>query len=206
MKQIYFIRHAKAKSDGMSDFERKLISKGKIQAQNLGAKLVGIKPQAIFVSAADRAKSTAQIIAETAKFECEITYDFEIYDISTPNLIKFIQNIDDKFDCVFIVGHNPSIAEICQILVENAPDSFPACGAIGARFDCEKFSQIGEGYMPPQIKNTQKTAKADAKNISPKYGLNLNNAVKMELKHLAQDAKKDETFKKGEIIFKDFPL
>ena len=42
MKQIYFIRHAKAKSDGMSDFERKLISKGKIQAQNLGAKLVGI--------------------------------------------------------------------------------------------------------------------------------------------------------------------
>ena len=43
------------------------------------------------------------------------------------------------------------------------PDSFPTCGAIGARFDCEKFSQIGEGYMPPQIKNTQKTAKADAK-------------------------------------------
>ena len=60
--------------------------------------------------------------------------------------------------------------------------------------------------MPPQIKNTQKTAKTDAKNISPNYGLNLNNGVKMELKHLTQDAKKDETFKKGEIIFKDFSL
>lgn len=206
MKQIYFIRHAKAKSDGMSDFERKLISKGRVQAQNLGEKLVGIKPQAIFSSTAVRAKSTAQIIAETAKFDCEITYDFEIYDISTPNLIKFIQNIDDKFECVFIIGHNPAIAEICQILVDNAPDSFPACGAIGVKFDCEKFSQIGEGYMPLKIKNTQKTAKIDIKNISPKYGLNLNNGVKMELKHLTQDVKKDETFKKGEIIFKDFPL
>nr|WP_298979638.1 histidine phosphatase family protein [uncultured Campylobacter sp.] len=45
-------------------------------------------------------------------------------------------------ECVFIVGHNPTIGGICSLLGEKEIDKFPPCSICGLEFDIHKFSDI----------------------------------------------------------------
>ena len=45
-------------------------------------------------------------------------------------------------ECVFIVGHNPTIGGICSLLGEKEIDKFPPCSICGLEFDVHKFSDI----------------------------------------------------------------
>lgn len=146
MKFIYFIRHAKSKKEASSDFLRKLNKRGKENAANLGKLLKELKiiPQAFYTSSAVRALSTANIIAKEIKFKGEFKSFDELYDFEGKNLLKFIKNLDDKFESVFIVGHNFAITNICEILSDSAIGSIPTCGIFGISFDIDKFYDIEE--------------------------------------------------------------
>ena len=45
-------------------------------------------------------------------------------------------------ECVFIVGHNPTIGAICSLLGEKEVDKFSPCSICGLEFDIHKFSDI----------------------------------------------------------------
>ena len=45
-------------------------------------------------------------------------------------------------ECVFIVGHNPTIGGICSLLGEKEVDKFSPCSICGLEFDVHKFSDI----------------------------------------------------------------
>ena len=45
-------------------------------------------------------------------------------------------------ECIFIVGHNPTIGAICSLLGEKEVDKFPPCSICGLEFDVHKFSDI----------------------------------------------------------------
>ncbi|WP_298052943.1 histidine phosphatase family protein [uncultured Campylobacter sp.] len=45
-------------------------------------------------------------------------------------------------ECVFIVGHNPTIGAICSLLGEKEVDKFPPCSICVLEFDVHKFSEI----------------------------------------------------------------
>ncbi|WP_298786311.1 histidine phosphatase family protein [uncultured Campylobacter sp.] len=45
-------------------------------------------------------------------------------------------------ECVFIVGHNPTIGAICSLLGEKEVDKFSPCSICGLEFDVHKFSDI----------------------------------------------------------------
>lgn len=46
--------------------------------------------------------------------------------------------------CVFIVGHNPAISGICELLGERAVGKFPPCAICGLEFDVQSFAQIAD--------------------------------------------------------------
>lgn len=46
--------------------------------------------------------------------------------------------------CVFIVGHNPAISGICELLGERAVEKFPPCAICGLEFDVQSFAQIAD--------------------------------------------------------------
>ena len=146
MKFVYFIRHAKAKKEASSDFLRKLNKRGRENASSLGKFLneLSIMPQAFYTSSAVRALSTANIIAEKINFKGEFKSFDELYDFEGKNLLKFVKNLDDKFETIFIVGHNYAITNICEILSDSAIGSIPTCGIFGIGFDIEKFCDIEE--------------------------------------------------------------
>lgn len=46
--------------------------------------------------------------------------------------------------CVFIVGHNPAISGICELLGGRAIGKFPPCAICGLEFDAQSFAQIAD--------------------------------------------------------------
>lgn len=46
--------------------------------------------------------------------------------------------------CVFIVGHNPAIGGICELLGKRAIGKFPPCAIYGLEFDAQSFAQIAD--------------------------------------------------------------
>lgn len=46
--------------------------------------------------------------------------------------------------CVFIVGHNPAIGGICELLGGRAIGKFPPCAICGLEFDAQSFAQIAD--------------------------------------------------------------
>ena len=169
MKEIYFIRHAKTEKiatkenfqifcnefgnehlsdyDTTSDFVRNLNEIGREQAKNLAQKFArnGILPSIIIASSANRAMQTACIIAKGINLEHKILEFDELYEAGQGEMINFIKKISDKFERVFIVGHNPTIALVADFLCGDFEiEAFPPSSCLGVRFEVENFSQISQ--------------------------------------------------------------
>ena len=146
MKTIYFIRHAKAKKEGESDFERRLSKRGKSDAQALSdiLKEKNITPQTIYASSATRALSTAEILKDGIKFKGIFKTSDDLYEFESQNLLKFVKNIDDKANTIFIIGHNSAITEVCETLSDSVIGNMPTCAIFGIKFSVDNFSDIEE--------------------------------------------------------------
>ena len=106
MKKLYIIRHAKSswKDLMLSDFERPLNKRGNSDAPLMGKVLKkrGIFPHAILSSPANRAKTTAEIIAKEISFHQPIIYNKNIYEASALTLEGVLTSLDDNYETVFI--------------------------------------------------------------------------------------------------------
>lgn len=114
MKSLYLIRHAKSswKNLTLSDFDRPLNKRGKVDAPLMAELLKekNIKPDLIIASPSYRTRKTAQIIATKIGYnKNEIIYFESLYHATLTTLLDAIKYLDDRYENVFIVGHNPSI-------------------------------------------------------------------------------------------------
>lgn len=152
MKEIYFIRHAKTEKYERYDFIRKLTDIGVLQAKNLGLKFENLQiyPQIIFSSSAFRAKMTTNHILKNMNIDnmldLRLYYIPEIYFFDcVEKMVDFIRKIDDKFEKIFVVGHNPAIAETANFLCKDFEiESFSPSSCLGVKFEVENFSQISQ--------------------------------------------------------------
>lgn len=148
MKRIYFIRHAKAEKTTADDFQRDLSQKGK-EAIKLMAKILNknqIFADLIISSPAKRAIKTAQIIAKEIKFKNDILQIKSLYNCSMSTLLGAINSIEDTFNTVFIIGHNPAISEVCEFLSDCSIGSMPTSGICCIEFDSQSFSELKEHH------------------------------------------------------------
>ncbi|NLY04097.1 MAG: histidine phosphatase family protein [Campylobacter sp.] len=144
MKIIYFIRHAKAKKDVPSDFLRPLNKKGIVDAKALGEILNSLKisPDAIYTSSAIRALSTAKIIAEKLNLDINLVESDELYEFDGQKLLNFILNLKEGGQEIFIIGHNPAITEVCEILSDSVIGNLPTCALFAIEFNTNSFNNI----------------------------------------------------------------
>ena len=115
MKKLVLIRHAEAKPiDGnITDFERSLTSLGKHQAARMAATLLnnGSKPEIIITSPAFRALTTAQIFVTALGLD-DVKTNAAIYESIAETLLQIINQLDNRYQVVAMVGHNPGISNI----------------------------------------------------------------------------------------------
>ncbi|WP_456323344.1 SixA phosphatase family protein [Hydrogenimonas sp.] len=146
MRELFLMRHAKSSWDDptLSDFDRPLNARGKEDAPLMGKylKKLGIKPDLIISSPAKRAKKTAKIVAEELGYDTDaIDYKDGIYEASPQSLLYLVCQLPDDAKRVMIVGHNPGITELANVLGDITIENIPTAGVAGIAFDTQRWGQ-----------------------------------------------------------------
>lgn len=145
MKKLYILRHAKSSWDNpiLADFERPLNERG-IKTADFVGKLISkndFLPDLILSSPATRARETANIIKKTADLQADIKFEENIYEASPQMLLKIISEIQENFQTVMLVGHNPGLEGLIKILTSET-QSMPTAGLAIVEVNAEKWKEI----------------------------------------------------------------
>ncbi|MEV0381821.1 histidine phosphatase family protein [Nonomuraea sp. NPDC050643] len=111
MRTLIVLRHAKAAQvPGLADRERPLTGRGERDAKRAGDEIraAGLTPGVVLCSPALRTKQTAEI----AFPEMEISYERDIYEAYSEDLLALVHRADPDLDTVVLCGHNPGVHEL----------------------------------------------------------------------------------------------
>ena len=146
MKHLYLIRHAKSDwSDGsQSDFERGLNKRGQKAVLTMAEVLKEkkIMPDLIISSSAKRARLTAEGLANNIAYSGKIKYVDALYMAEPTEVIHMIKEIKDKYNAVFIVGHNPETTELTDLMLDDYIDNVPTLGIVALNVSIKHWKKI----------------------------------------------------------------
>lgn len=148
MKTLFLMRHAKSswKDEKLPDFDRPLNSRGKAAAGLMGSLIQKKKlaPELVLSSPAVRARETIDIVMKAASLRAELRYDQRIYEASPLRLLEVISEIEEDRKRVLLVGHNPGMEELLEMLTGHV--EHVATGAL-LKIDlaAAKWSRVLEG-------------------------------------------------------------
>jgi len=128
MKTLLLMRHAKSswKDQKLADHERPLKKRGRKDAANI-AKLLkknDLIPDLIYTSSAIRALETAELIINKTGYEGKLESLDVFYMAEPETYIDRISTTSDKINQLLVVGHNPGLETLVQILGDKI-DSMP---------------------------------------------------------------------------------
>ena len=145
MKEIYVLRHAKSSWDNsnLSDFERPLADRGISDAKKMSKFLkdMNIKIDKVLCSNAIRAKETFDLTADGFNFEIDkATYLDKLYFGDTTTIIQDLKELDESLNNILIVGHNPTLHYLVEILTNEPINRFTTCNLATISYDGEWVS------------------------------------------------------------------
>jgi phosphohistidine phosphatase len=164
VKSLYLVRHAQAieNTGRQSDIHRILTPQGYRDATRLGRKLLesDFQPDVILSSHSERTRSTAELIAEQIKFDLQrIQFTEDLYEASTRTLFTLIKSLNDDWNTIMIIGHNPSISYFSEYITHKEIGNIAPAGVVHINFELDSWSLINEGngifekYIHPEIED-----------------------------------------------------
>ena len=116
-RRLLLIRHAKAAA-GPVDADRPLTERGRRHAAAIGSWLTRAElvPDRVVVSPARRAAQTWKRAAAALRAGPHPVVDERIYDNTVEALLDVLRDTPDDVRTVAVVGHNPSIADLTDVL------------------------------------------------------------------------------------------
>jgi phosphohistidine phosphatase len=139
MKKLILLRHAKSswKDVSINDFDRPLNKRGNRDVSTMADTFLNrnIKLDLIISSSAKRTVDTAKVFAETLGFGSNILIKDELYEASSYEILKCINQIDNIYNNVLIVCHNPGITNLSNYLSDFMIDNIPTTGIVGLSFE-----------------------------------------------------------------------
>lgn len=120
-KKLFLVRHAKTEEGSFDkrDFDRVLTNRGLQDATRMGKYFISkeLKLDKLLSSDAARAYATAELIASQVGYELsKIHINHDIYEASVRTLLQLVCDLNDDWDSVMIVGHNPPINYLAEYL------------------------------------------------------------------------------------------
>lgn len=146
-KILYLVRHAKSSwSDAsLSDMQRPLNKRGRRSAPEMGKRMMaqGHKPDLIISSPAKRAKLTAGKIAkELGFFKSDVETDSDLYFSGVRSMLNVLEVLDDDYQKVMVVGHNPSMTNFLNMLCSTSVVNMPTCAIAVIGFDIATWGDL----------------------------------------------------------------
>ncbi len=149
MKRLYLARHAKSswEEEWLDDFERPLNERGKRDAPMMGEVLkdLGVKPDVLVTSPAARAVATARILARILEYPLEkIRYRERLYEAGNRDFVDAIATLDDEHESAMLIGHNPTLTSVANMLTGAGIENVPTAGVVGIGFDEDSWIPASE--------------------------------------------------------------
>ncbi len=120
-RRLTLLRHGEAQALDASpeDFERTLTRRGSIEAQEIAERIVhhNLIPDLILVSPAERAWSTAEIVANACEIDTKLVQCARELYLATPEATwRLVVRRDPACRHVLICGHNPGLSQVASRL------------------------------------------------------------------------------------------
>jgi phosphohistidine phosphatase len=100
-------------------------------------------PQLILSSTAKRARKTAKLVAEACNYEGEIRLQHELYHAGPMGYIRVLQGLDDVHQRVMIIGHNPGLEVLLEVLT-GVSEWLPTAALAQMRLPVDAWSGVKE--------------------------------------------------------------
>lgn len=147
MKTLLVLRHAKSSwSDSyLGDHDRPLNSRGKDDAPRMGDLLRAedLVPEVIISSTAKRARDTAKRVADACGFEGKIQFTEDFYHASPDEYLQGTWSVPDKVDVLMIVGHNPGMEMLVELLT-GVPERMTTANIAQISLDIQSWQELVE--------------------------------------------------------------
>jgi phosphohistidine phosphatase len=150
-KILLLIRHAEAQNfgPGEQDQNRPLTEFGKLQAKYMGEKLksMGLFPNLFITSPATRTLQTTEILIQALGLEstAQMQKESKLYNATTRAVNEVIKSIDNAYDTVALIGHNPTISQMVGFLSQHTVNIMPTCGIVCLEIPSGYWSLVAMG-------------------------------------------------------------
>ena len=163
VRNLFLIRHADAlpQSNDQRDFQRVLSGHGTKQAIILGQYLKGLdtRIEVFFSSPSHRTLSTIEKIKEMLSYDFRVVEVEEFYEATVNTMVASINRLEDKYTNVAIVGHNPSISQLSDYLVQGEYIGFSTATCVHLELELDSWSLttrdcavLKDHYYPGKLK------------------------------------------------------
>lgn len=114
-----------------------------------------IQPDVIYCSSTTRARTTAQLLSDTIKLDVErIIPDEELSQASVRTFFAFVSELDNGYDSVMCVGHNPVISYLAEYLTDAEVGVLPTAGLVAIKLGVDSWQKVEKGCGEVLLKIT----------------------------------------------------
>ncbi|CAL9407239.1 SixA phosphatase family protein [Streptomyces sp. NPDC057838] len=123
-RRIVLFRHAKADWPQVTDHERPLADRGRMDAAEAGRRLAdtGVPFDLALCSTAVRTRETWKLAVQEFPQRPKTVYEERIYEASPGELIAVLNETPDDMRNLLMIGHNPGIQGLAEVLAGSAED------------------------------------------------------------------------------------
>ncbi|MGW2962090.1 SixA phosphatase family protein [Streptomyces sp. NPDC001220] len=153
-RRIVFFRHAKADWPQVTDHERPLAERGRMEAAVAGRKLAdsGITFDLALCSTSVRTRETWKLAVHELAHRPKTVYEERVYEASPGELIAVLNEVPDDAQDVILIGHNPGVHGVTEILTGSsegdARDRMNSRGFPAAAFAVVTFEGTWKSLEP----------------------------------------------------------
>jgi phosphohistidine phosphatase len=148
VKRLTLMRHANAEWHGadIPDFDRPLNRRGSSEAEAMGRhlRLLELKPTLLLTSSARRAQQTSEIVArELGLAGGRIRSEGSLYLAAAQTLLSVVNATGPRIPHLMIIGHNPGISEVSNLLAPSEDLGGLGTGALHTlAFDARTWAEV----------------------------------------------------------------
>ena len=144
-RTLLLLRHAKSswKDESLSDHERPLNKRGQAAAPRMGRLIrdQGMVPDRILSSTAERARATAEAVAEVCGYQGEITPLRDLYLAAPSAYVDVARAVEGDPASLLLVGHNPGINSLVRELT-GSDEVMPTAALARIELPISRWSEL----------------------------------------------------------------
>ena len=151
MKELVILRHAKSNREYLvEDIDRSLAVVGIERIKNISnSKRAFFENADIIISSpANRALHTCQLMMQELNYAYNnLIIDQKLYTFHASDVIEYVHDLDNQWNKVVLVGHNPAFTELVNHFSEDKISHLRTAGVAKIIFQSDQWATILKGEM-----------------------------------------------------------